>query len=834
MNDKSSAFGSDPEQIDKLLAWPLDEDVEETPNASLDRFAEGPGSKIGHYKLLRVVGEGGMGIVYLAQQDEPVKREVALKIIKPGMDSRQIIARFEAEQQALALMQHPHIAHVYDMGLTPGGRSYFVMEYVDGIPITEYCDNSKLTVEARLRLFIYVCEAVQHAHQKGVIHRDIKPSNILVATREDRAVPKIIDFGVAKAISQPLTDSTYSTENGQLVGTPEYMSPEQANLGNQDIDTRSDIYSLGVILYKLLTGLLPFDAETFREGGIDHVCKVIREEEPKTPSTRLSTISEAESTEAAQRRQTDSRALKRKLKGDLDWITLKALEKDRSRRYGNVDAFATDIRKYLKHEPVNAVPPGFVYITKKFVRRHRTAVIAIISLVVLITSIILSSEMYIKAQRAEWHAQSLEHNSRLAEAQELYANRQYAQTSSHLESLLESKHVGRQARLLHSQATMELDSGASAISELEGLLEEPDSIAGRAHFLLAKILYENQTTDDNNRAALEHHREQAEKLVPDIAKYYFLRKQTELAASKKLELLRLTLQLDPGGIFGEPVNVGPMVNSPNIEMTPSISADDLAIYFCSDRPDGQGGWDIWMATRASTSDEWSAATNVGPPVNTSGMEWMPSISADGLELYFCRGDWGQGDIYVATRHSPREPWQAVVRLSDAVNVAADDYAPLISVDGLSLYFISKRPGGPGDIDIWFTIRPTLDAEWGCPEPLPPPINSPYKEGHKCVSTDGLMLFFQRFKEGEANKSLYVTIRNKKAEHWTQPINLGPLPVPGSSMPAIYSLSCDATKLYFCDHPFFEPQPGGQGKSDIWYLPIIIPPDPEIDKRQRIE
>jgi serine/threonine protein kinase len=830
MNDKSSAFGADPEQIDKLLAWPLDEDMDEIPNASLDRFAEGPGSQIGHYRLLSVLGEGGMGIVYLAQQEEPVKREIALKIIKPGMDSKRVIARFEAEQQALALMQHPYIAHVYDVGLTLSGRSYFVMEYVEGVPITEYCDNTKLTIEARLQLFLHVCEAVQHAHQKGVIHRDIKPSNILVITQDDQAVPKIIDFGVAKAINQPLTDRAFSTEEGQLVGTPEYMSPEQANLGNQDIDTRSDIYSLGVILYKLLTGMLPFDPETFREGGIDHICKIIREEEPKTPSTRLSTISDAESTEIALHRQTDLRALRRKLKGDLDWITLKALDKDRSRRYGNADSFAEDIRKYLKHEPVSAVPPGFVYVTKKFIRRHRTAVISITALVVLIISIVLSVEMYIKARRADWHAQSLEHNSRLAEAQELYANRQYAQTSSHLESLLESEHVGRQARLLHAQALIELDGAASAVSELEGLLEEPDAIAGRAHFLLAKILYESQTgssiTDDKNHAEWEYHRQQAEKLVPDIANYYFLRKQTEFAARKKLELLRLTVQLDPSGLFGEPVNAGPMVNSPNMEMTPSISADGLSLYFCSDRPEGEGRWDIWLATRTSTSDEWSAASNVGPPVNTSAMEWFPSISADGLELYFCRGDWGQGDIYVATRHSPQEPWQSAVRLSDAINVAADDYAPLISFDGLSLYFISKRPGGPGDIDMWITKRPTLDAEWGCPEPLPTPINSPHKEGHKCVSADGLMLFFQRIKGNEANKFLYVTIRDTKADPWSQPINLGPMPVPGSSIPAISSLSCDGTELYFCDHPFFEPQPGGQGQSDIWYMPINVLPQVE--------
>ena len=584
MNDESSAFGADPKQIDKLLAWSLDKEVEETPAASLDHFAEGSGSLIGHYRLLSVLGEGGMGTVYLAHQEEPVKRDVALKVIKPGLDSKRVIARFEAEKQAMALMQHLHIAQVYDVGLTPSGRSYFVMEYVKGIPITEYCDENKLTIEARLHLFIHVCEAVQHAHQKGVIHRDIKPSNILVATQDNQAVPKIIDFGVAKAISQPLTDRTFSTEEGQLVGTPEYMSPEQANMGNQDIDTRSDIYSLGVILYKLLTGMLPFDPETFREGGINHICKIIWEEEPKTPSTRLSTISDAESTKMAKCRQTDSRSLKRKLHGDLDWITIKALEKDRSRRYENVDAFTTDIRKYMQHEPVSAVPPDFVYVTKKFIRRHRTSVISVTALAVLITSIVLSTEMYIKARRADWHAQSLEHNNLLAEARELYANRQFAQTRSCLESILNSLHVGRQARLLHARAMMEVDGDTSAVPELEGLLEKPDAIAGRAHFFLAKILYENQTGSSNtiyeNHAEWEYHRQQAEKLVPDIAKYYFLRKQTELAVSKKLELLRLTVQLDPNGIFGEPVNLGPMINSPSSEMTPSISADDCAIYFC--------------------------------------------------------------------------------------------------------------------------------------------------------------------------------------------------------------------------------------------------------------
>ena len=254
------------------------------------------GTQIGHYKLLSLVSEGGMGIVYLAEQKQPIRRRVALKVIKPGMDSKRVIARFEAERQALALMDHPNIAHVHDAGTTESGRLYFAMEYVKGVPITEYCDRHKLTVEERLRLFLQVCEAVQHAHQKGIIHRDIKPSNIQVSIQGEQVMPKVIDFGVAKAISQPLTERTLVTEQGQFVGTPEYMSPEQAEMTGQDVDTRSDIYSLGVVLYELLTGVLPFEAKILREGGVEHIRQVIREEDPKTPSTRLSTLGGEEST----------------------------------------------------------------------------------------------------------------------------------------------------------------------------------------------------------------------------------------------------------------------------------------------------------------------------------------------------------------------------------------------------------------------------------------------------------------------------------------------------------------------------------------------------------
>jgi len=400
MNNESSAFGADPEQIDKLLAWPLDEDMEETPAASLDRFAEGSGSRIGYYKLLRILGEGGMGIVYLAQQEEPVKREVALKVIKPGMDSKRVIARFEAERQTLALLDHPNIAHVHDAGTTEAGRPYFVMEYVKGLPITEHCDRYKLTIEDRLNLFSQVCRAVQHAHQKGIIHRDIKPSNILVSAENDQVIPKIIDFGVAKATAQPLTERTLQTEESQLLGTPEYMSPEQADMANEDIDTRSDVYSLGVLLYELLTGVLPFESETLREGGIDNIRKVIRQTDPKTPSTRLMKLGQ-EAGKIAENRRTEIHTLARHLKKELEWIPLKAMRKERAERYRSTSELADDVENYLKRAPLIAGPPGTVYQLKKFVRRNRVAVVAIAAVLTALSAGIVTSTLFAtRARRA--------------------------------------------------------------------------------------------------------------------------------------------------------------------------------------------------------------------------------------------------------------------------------------------------------------------------------------------------------------------------------------------------------------------------------------------------
>jgi serine/threonine protein kinase len=358
-----------------------------TPATLQALIPEGPGSIIDKYKLLQLIGEGGFGVVYMAEQEKPIRRKVALKIIKLGMDTKHVIARFEAERQALAMMEHPHIAKVLDAGATATGRPYFVMELVRGVPITEYCDKENLGTRQRLQLFMDVCRAVQHAHQKGIIHRDLKPNNVLVTLHDGKPVPKVIDFGIARATNRELTDKTLFTELQQFIGTPEYMSPEQAKMSGLDIDTRSDIYSLGVLLYELLTGSTPFDGKQLRSAAMGEVQRIIREEEPHKPSTRLSTLGD-ELLSIARHRREQPAALAKALKGDLDWIVMKALEKDRVRRYETANGFAMDIGRYLNDEPVVASPPGAAYRLRKFVRRNKAgvAVAAVLALALLLGS----------------------------------------------------------------------------------------------------------------------------------------------------------------------------------------------------------------------------------------------------------------------------------------------------------------------------------------------------------------------------------------------------------------------------------------------------------------
>ncbi len=437
---------------------------------------EHPGAKIGRYTLVRKIGEGGCGVVWLAEQNEPVRRQVALKVIKLGMDTRNVIARFEAERQALALMDHPDIAKVFDAGATESGRPFFVMEYVDGVPITKFCDEHSLGMEVRLELFARVCVALQHAHQKGIIHRDLKPSNILVAMRDDAPAPKVIDFGIAKATQGRLTEQTLVTGFDQFIGTPAYMSPEQAELRELDIDTRSDVYSLGVLLYELLTGRPPYDPKSLVRAGVEEIRRIIREVDPPRPSTRVSTLGDADLQTVARLRRAAPMHLTSVLRGDLDWIVMRCLEKDRERRYGTAVALADDVRRHLRSEPVVARPPSAWYRTQKFVARNRLAAASAAAVAAaLVAGTIVSTRQAIRARRAE----------RIAQAERTEAQRQREQAEALLTFMLgnfrdELKKLGKLSLL---------DSvGAQAMAYFAAL--DPQTLSDTALARQAKALYQ--------------------------------------------------------------------------------------------------------------------------------------------------------------------------------------------------------------------------------------------------------------------------------------------------------------------------------------------------------
>jgi len=426
--------------------------------------AERVGSTIGRYKLLERIGEGGFGAVYMAEQQAPLRRKVALKVIKPGVDTKQVIARFEAERQALALMDHENIAKVLDGGATESGRPYFVMELVHGVPITEYCDKNELPPRERLELFVHVCRAVQHAHMKGVIHRDIKPGNVLVTLHEGVAVPKVIDFGVAKATGQQLTEKTLFTNFAQMVGTPLYMSPEQAEMTSVDVDTRSDVYSLGVLLYELLTGTTPLDKDRLKQSAFDEIRRIIREEEPPRPSTRLSTLGHQAKTISA-RRKSDPAQLERLVRGELDWIVMKALEKDRRRRYETANGMARDIERYLRDDPVEACRPSQMYRLRKFARRNKAALGA---------TILVAASLVVGTGISVWQATLAHRAKALAEFRLQQGDRQRAKAeavSRFLEDLLSSANPDRAKGADYTVRQLLDDFSSQRGSELAGQQE---------------------------------------------------------------------------------------------------------------------------------------------------------------------------------------------------------------------------------------------------------------------------------------------------------------------------------------------------------------------------
>jgi serine/threonine protein kinase/tetratricopeptide (TPR) repeat protein len=542
-------------EVDALLNWNQEAgsflnvpDGNDAATLETSAVPDASGTVIGRYKLLEKIGEGGMATVYMAEQKRPIRRRVALKVIKLGMDTKQVIGRFEAERQALAMMDHPNIAKVLDAGTTETGRPYFVMELVKGLPITEFCDSNHLTTEERLDLFTSVCQAVHHAHQKGIIHRDIKPTNVLVTLHDGRPVVKVIDFGIAKAVNQQLTEKTVFTRFSQMIGTPEYMSPEQAEMSGLDIDTRTDVFSLGVLLYELLTGTTPFDSEYLLSKGYNEMQRIIREEEPMRPSTKVSTLGDTLS-DVAKYRRTKPEALSKLIRSDLDWIVMKTLEKDRQRRYESVGELAAEVRRHLNHEPVLAGRPSPVYRLKKLMIRNRTKVFAGSAIIALAVAVALVFAMYVRSAKRVRATESLEHEALLSKAQEFRSNGQFQEAMAQVETIVDSEHVGSEAQLLHARLVMELEGPSGVFEELRQLLNEPDEIACQAHFLLARAYLESDSGDSGiaqqYQQQAREHQDKGERLFFESAEAYFNRAILTGTVSKTLEYLNKALDLDP-------------------------------------------------------------------------------------------------------------------------------------------------------------------------------------------------------------------------------------------------------------------------------------------------
>jgi serine/threonine protein kinase len=824
-NYVKAACGDDKElrtAVEALLQYYYSRSILDSPilDAGLyhenTNVSEGPGFIIGHYKLLEKIGEGGMAVVYMAEQQEPIRRKVALKIIKLGMDTRQVTARFEAERQVLALLDHPNIAKVLDAGCTDTGRSYFVMDLVKGVSITEYCDHNNLSTKERLELFIQVCNAVQHAHTKGIIHRDIKPSNIMVTMHDGKAAVKVIDFGIAKAINQRLTEKTLFTRYAHIIGTPAYMSPEQAQMSDMDIDIRTDIYSLGVLLYELLTGTTPFSEDELRKAGYLEMQRVIIEKEPPKPSTKLTSLGNT-LTEIAKHRGSTPNLLTKTIRGDLDWIVMKTLEKSRVSRYKAAEDLAVDIRQYLEHRPVTAHAHSMGYRLHKFLCRHRTPVIAVAAMVFVACAVAIT----VSILDAYWKSEIIRQTNIMSQVNSLIKYKNYKTARKMLRPLLKSKYIGFDARNLYAETLVDSN--------------EPDEVVKdimQKHYReLIKYYTEKIATnpEDANYYFLRAHKysylNEDEKVNADIDRYRAIlnpHRGTE-AYDNWLKSIGRDRKTPFGFFFGREMNLGPVINSIYEDDSPFISYDGLKLYFNSRRPGGFGDKDIWMTTRTTRDTIWGSPVNLGQIINTSGYEGCPRISADDLSLYFQSmrsGGYGTVDIWVARRAGPNEPWQEPVNLGGIINTEFEESRPSLTKDGLELYFDSKRSGGYGNWDIWVSRRATPNDPWQEPTNLGGIINTPNDEARSFISPDGLALFFNSGIAGSSlDQNMWMATRPTRSSDWNEPVPFQWLPG-GTGV----SVSGDGRTFVFASYHRngigFGPVVIAAASLDVWEVPAI--------------